>query len=230
MAAQSGQINQEAKTNLRIKKEKVVNMTHKASVQNPASAALALLALFVAMASSATAKPRPTKPVEQPATVIAHLLLPGAPASQMFVQEHSRKQYLYIERASKEGFTIVDVTKPSQPIVIQRVAWPNEASAGKLQMVGAGLALAAAPDGASGTLGGGYPTQSLSVLDLSDPANPRTLQSFSGVTSVLADDARNLIYITNSEGLWILRHKQEQPTHKQWEAEDPYNPDMRLVM
>ena len=204
-----------------------MKITRKATLQNPASAALALLALFATMASSATATPRPTK---QPVTVIAHLLLPGAPASQMFVQEHGRKQYLYIERASKEGFTIVDVTKPSQPIVIKRVAWPNEASAGKLQMVGAGLALAAAPDGASGTLGGGYPTQSLSVLDLSDPANPRTLQSFSGVTSVLADDARNLIYIANSEGLWILRHKQEQLTHKQWEAEDPYNADMRLVM
>ena len=198
-----------------------MKMTHRATLQNPASAALALLA-FVAMASSAAAKPRP---VEQPATVIAHLLLPGAPASQISVQEHGRKQYLYIERASKEGFTIVDVTKPSQPIVIKRVAWPNEASAGKLQMIGAGLALAAAPDGASGAVGGGSPTQSLSLLDLSDPANPRTLQSFSGVTSVLADDARNLIYITNSEGLWILRHKQEQPARKQWEAEDPYNPD-----
>ncbi len=196
-----------------------MKMTRKATLQNHASAALALLAVFATMASSATATPRPAKPVEQPVTVIAHLLLPGAPASQMFVQEHGGKQYLYVEQASKEGFTIVDVTKPSQPNVIRRVAWPNEASAGKLQMAGAGLALAAAPDGASETVRGGYPTQSLSVLDLSDPANPRTLQSFSGVTSVLADDARNLIYITNSEGLWILRHKQEQPTQQQWEAE-----------
>ena len=205
--------------------------TRKATLQNPASAALVLLALSVAMASSATAKPRPTRPAEQPATVIAHLLLPGAPASQMSVQEHGRKQYLYIERASKEGFTIVDVTKPSQPIVIKRVAWPNEASTGKLQMVGGGLALSAALEQESATVSGEvHPTQSLTVLDLSDPANPRTLQSFSGVTSVLADDARNLIYITDNEGLWILRHKQEQPAHKQWEAEDPYNPDMRLVM
>jgi hypothetical protein len=70
-----------------------------------------------------------------------------------------------------------------------------------------------------------HPTQSLTVLDLSDLANPRPLESFSGVTSVLADDTRNLIYITNSEGLWILRHKQEQPTPRGWEAEDPYNPD-----
>ena len=63
-------------------------MTRKATVQNSASAALALLTLFPAMVPTAIAKPRPS---EQPATVIAHLLLPGAPASQMFVQEHGGK-------------------------------------------------------------------------------------------------------------------------------------------
>jgi len=221
MVARSGQINQEAETDLRIKKEIAMKMTHKATALNAASAALALLTLFAAMAPSAIAKPRPVKPAEQPATVIAHLLLPGAPASQMFVLEHGGKQYLYIEQASKEGLVIVDVTKPNEPSVIKRVAWPNEASTGKLQMVGAGLALATAPDGGSGLVGG-YPTQSVRVLDLSDPANPRALQSFSGVTSVLEDDVRNLIYITNNEGLWVLRHKQEQPAFPRWDPETPY--------
>jgi hypothetical protein len=191
--------------------------------QDPGSAALALLTLFAAMAPSAVAK---TRPPELPTTVIAHLLLSEAPASQVFEQEHGGKQYLYIEHASKEGFTIVDVTKPSQPKVIQRVAWPKEASSGELQMVGGGLALSRAPEQESGTMPAEvHPTQSLTVLDLSDPANPRPLESFSGVTGVLADDTRSLIYITNNEGLWILRHKQEQPTHRGWEAEDPYNPD-----
>jgi len=222
MAARSGQINRESETNLRIKKEKAMKMTPKATVLNAASAALALLTLFAAMAPSAIAKPRPGKFTDQPATVIAHLLMPGAPASQMFVREHGGKQYLYIEQASKEGFTIVDVTKPNEPSVIKRVAWPNEASTGKLQMVGAGLALATAPDGGSGTVGGGYPTQSVRVLDLRDPANPRALQSFSGVTSILEDDGRNLIYIANNEGLWVLRLKQEQPAFPRWDPETPY--------
>ena len=200
-----------------------MKITRKATAQNPASAAMALLTLFVVMAPSAIAKPRPAKPAELPATVIAHLLLPGASASQMFVQEHGHKQYLYIEQASKEGFTIVDVTKPSRPSVIRRVAWPNKASTGELQMVGGGLALSAAPEQESGTVSGEvHSTLSLTVLDLSDPANPRPLQSFSAVTSVLVDDTRNLIYITNSEGLWILRHKQEQRAFRTWDAETAY--------
>jgi hypothetical protein len=188
--------------------------TCKMSVQKPASAALLLLALFVA-APGAWARPRPAK--QQPASVIGHLLLPGAAVRQVFVREHGGKQYLYIEQASKEGFAIIDVTKPSQPKVIQHVAWPNQASAGTLQMVGDGLALAMAPDGDPGKAGSDYPTQSVKVLDLSDPANPQTLQGFSGVTSVVADDGRGLIYITNSEGLWILRHKQEKPAEP-WEV------------
>jgi len=187
--------------------------THKVSVQKLASAALALLTLFVARAPGAIAKPRPAK--QQPAAVIGHLLLPGA-VREMVVEERGSKQYLYIEQASQEGFVIIDVTKPSQPKVIQHVAWPNQASAGKLQMIGEGLALAIAADGDAGRIGSDYATQSVKVVDLTDPANPQTLQSFSGVTSMVADDGRDLIYIANSEGLWILRQKQ-QPEPRQWD-------------
>jgi hypothetical protein len=55
------------------------------------------------------------------------------------------------------------------------------------------------------------PPQSLRLLDLSDPANPRTLQTFEGVSSLLLDDGRNLIYITNGDGLWILSHNVPPP-------------------
>jgi len=167
-----------------------------------------LLAFLAASALSTNAKHRAVKPAVQPATVIAHLELPGASVSQLVLQEHRNKQYLYIERASKEGFAIVDVTKPNQPNVIKREAWPNEAPAGKLQMVGGGLALVEAPDAATAETVSRPET--LKGLDLSDPTNPRTILSFSGVTSTLADDARNLVYITNSDGLWILKHQPEQ--------------------
>jgi len=47
-------------------------------------------------------------------------------------------------------------------------------------------------------------------LDLSDSANPGALQSFMGVTSIVSDETRSVIYITNSDGLWVLRHKKKQ--------------------
>jgi hypothetical protein len=186
------------------------------SIVQQATAVAALFAIFVGISAGASAKPRAVKPALQPASVIAHLPLPGASVSQLVLQQHGTKQYLYVEQASKEGFAIVDVTKPEQPNVIRTEAWPNEASTGKLQMVGVRLALAEAPDSATAeTIS---PTETLKVLDLSDPANPRTILTFSGVTSTLADDARNLVYITNSDGLWILEHQLEPSTSSETRA------------
>jgi hypothetical protein len=182
----------------------------KSVVLNHASAALALLACFAAVSPSASAstKDRAVKPAVQPASVIAHLPLPGPSVSELVLQQRGNKQYLYVEQASHEGFAIVDVTKPSQPNVIKREFWPNEASTGKLQMVGGRLALAEAPEASVAALVSR--TQTLKVLDLNDPANPRTILSLSGVTSTLADDARNLVYITNGDGLWVLKVQPEQ--------------------
>jgi len=181
--------------------------------QKHAIAAAAVLAIFVAISPGASAKHRVAKPALEPASVIAHLPLTGASVSQLMLQQHGSKQYLYVEQASKEGFAIVDVTKPDHPNVIRSESWPNEASTGRLEMVAGRLALAEASETAAAETVSR--TETLKVLDLSDPANPRTILTFSGVTSTLADEARNLVYITNSEGLWILRHQSEQATS--WE-------------
>ena len=184
---------------------KVVN---KSIARKQAAAVAALLAFFVATSAGASAKHRTAKPAPQQASVIAHVLLPGASVSQLALQQHGGKEYLYVEQASKQGFAIVDVTNPDQPKIIRSEAWPNEASTGKLQMVGGRLALAEASDAA--TTENISPTETVKVLDLSDPANPRTILTFSGVTSTLADDDRNLVYITNTDGLWVLKHQSEQ--------------------
>jgi hypothetical protein len=70
-------------------------------------------------------------------------------------------------------------------------------------MVGAGLAIAEAPGAGTEKV---RDEQFVRLLDLSDPVNPRTLQTFDTVSSTLLDDGQNLVYITNSEGLWILRY------------------------
>jgi hypothetical protein len=43
-------------------------------------------------------------------------------------------------------------------------------------------------------------------MDMSDPKNPRTVKTFSGVMSIYSEDGRQLIYLTNDEGLWIVQH------------------------
>ena len=56
--------------------------------------------------------------------------------------------------------------------------------------------------------------ESVRVLDVSDPAHPRTVQNFDGVTSILQDSARNLIYVANGDGVWIGSHQQVLRRHE----------------
>jgi hypothetical protein len=184
-----------------------MKFTHKANGREQFGSALLLLAFFVAV-PGVNAKHRADKPAVQPALVIAHLPLEGGSVNQMFLREQGGIQYLYLGESSKDGLAIVDVTKPNQPSIIKHMAWPNERSTGRLQLVGDRLALAETPDSAMAETVS--QTGTLTLIDLSDPANPRTIQSFSGVTGTLADDARNLVYIANNEGLWILKHKPDQ--------------------
>ena len=150
-----------------------------------------------------------TKPTEVPAQVIAHIILKDAPGSEMLLQPRGDKQYLYVQKASKQGFMVVDVTKPSIPALLNVNANADaSATAGTLQMAGPDAALAVVPDkNAKGVLHGtDSPTSTVRLLDLTDPAHPKVLQTFNDVTGTLQDPKRALIYLANKDGLWILRH------------------------
>ncbi len=159
---------------------------------------LGAVAVILALATGALAK-KPDKPA-QSASVIAHLPLEGAVASQMYLQVQGDKRYLYIDQGTNQGYTVVDITKAAQPNIVKRV------NSGKVEVVGSDLALAEAPEQSKTVARSHTPTESVTVLDTSDPANPKTIQMFQGVTSVLQDNGRGLIFLTNNDGLWVLRH------------------------
>jgi len=186
-----------------------MKLLSKAVAKSHARAGFALLTLFAALAPSAFATDKPAKPQEVPATVVGHLPLPSSPGNQMFLQKKGGKQYLYIQQASRQGYMIVDVTKANEPILLDRTAPANQATKGNLEMVGPDVALAESPGKSPGTVSSvARPAESVKVLDMSDPAKPKTLQTFEGVTSILPDNGR--IYLSNDEGLWILRFSQYQ--------------------
>ncbi|MBV8053394.1 MAG: hypothetical protein JOZ80_19550 [Acidobacteriaceae bacterium] len=163
-------------------------------------------ALFV-LTTPVSAKDQPPKPTDVPATVLAHLPLPQTTGGEMLLQKENGKNYLYVQQASKQGFMVVDVTKPDKPNLLKRAAGANQATSGNLQMVSPDVAIAEAPEKKSTTLTStNHPSETVRILDLTDPRNPKTLQEFSGVTSLLPDGAHGLIYLTNNEGLWVLRY------------------------
>ena len=154
-----------------------------------------------------------------PAKVITHLPLSGG-VRRMFLQQEDGREYLYVQQPSAQGVTVIDVTKPERPKMVTQVPLEN------LTMVGSGLAISETPESsATGrtSLATGNPEsprgssavlESVRVLDVSDPAHPRTVQNFDGVTSIVQDSARNLIYVANGAGVWIVSHPQALRRHE----------------
>lgn len=125
----------------------------------------------------------------------------------MLLQKHDSRQYLYVQQASKQGFMVVDVSKPERPDLLKRSAESNQATAGNLDMVSPDVAIAEAPEKTPTTITqSSRPTETVRVLDLSDPRNPKTLETFTKVTSILPDGNHGLVFLTNNDGLWILRY------------------------
>lgn len=179
---------------------------------------LGAVAVILALATGALAK-KPDKP-SPPASVIAHVPLEGAVASQMYLQARGDKRYLYIDQGTNQGYTVVDISKPAQPNILKHVA------SGKVQVMGSDIALAEVPEQSKTVARSHTPTESVTVLDTSDPANPKTIQTFQGVTSVLQDSVRGLIFLTNNEGLWILR--QTSATMKPARKKQPCNSESAI--
>jgi hypothetical protein len=161
------------------------------------------LVLFSLAAAPAFAK-EPKTP-EPAAAVIGHIAIEGPPATKMFLQQDNSKEFLYIDQGTKQGYTVVDVTKPSKPSIV------NHMESGQLRIMPGDVGIAVSSDSDTKTVTRSHPpTESVKLLDLSDPAHPKTVQSFTGVTAVLRDDSHNLVYLTNNDGLWILKHMGQQ--------------------
>ena len=147
-------------------------------------------------------------------TIVGHVVLSGKPTRQMFLQQEGRRAYLYVRQTSQQGYTFFDVTKPERPKLL------NQVSQGNLTILDSGLAISETPDTASSSRsvvnagrGGSRTPESVRVLDVSNPAHPRTVQTFEGVTSIVRDDPRSLIYVANGDGIWILSHREVLRRH-----------------
>lgn len=177
---------------------------------------VALLALLLALAATpgVGAGTTTSKPVELPGRVLAHLPLPTPAGSQMVLERRGEKRYLFIQQAEKLSYIVVEVTQAEFPSFVNRQAPSNanDSAAGQHETAGPDVDVPEAPDAASKTSirSSQSVPDTLKLLDVSDPEHTTTLQTFKNVASMLADGGRGIIYLTNDEGLWVLKHNREQ--------------------
>ena len=177
------------------------------------SAGLLILVFFFSAATIAK-PPVPPSPQEQ-IKVAGHLDLPGMQVRNMFLQQRGDKSYLYLRRADKNAFAIVDVTDPSKPVLIERRALEQPPGGSvDLPAPGSAFGISFVPDSSSGsasTSSAPLPTETIQLLDFSDPKHPKPVKTIKGVTSVAKDDGRRLVFIVNNEGLWVVSHHRNRP-------------------
>jgi len=181
-------------------------------LHNRFSAAIAILSCCIVLATTVLAAPG-SDANGHSAMVIAHLPLPGPSATQMLLQRQNGKLYLYVDQGGTQDVAVVDVTSPSRPNVVDHVAWPGDIADGEIQRVGSGLALSEVPERHAMAPSTTRTPQTVTVVDLADPGHPLVLETFAGVTSTLPDTARNLIFIANSDGVWVVRHREGQSAY-----------------
>ena len=152
-------------------------------------AAIWIAAIGVAaMGSAVQAKPNSDKP----ANVIAHVQLSGGPVTRMLLVKKEGKEYLLVGLNSAAGVAVFDVSDPSQPRTINTTSGAGAAPSAEVKVVADTLTLFGSSD--AGT---------------ASSANSKEMRSFSGVTAFMKDKVRGLIYVTNGDGLWIVKTKQE---------------------
>jgi hypothetical protein len=173
---------------------------------------IAILCLIIATSLSAKDK-KPKKPVPPPQDaieVIAHIPLKAGSVRRFLATEHLSSRYLYVEYDAGANMTLIDVTKPGQPAVLTEVAYPMAPGHDSLVLVSGTTALVTSDGVSPPAAQQPAAQQTIRILDLSDPQHPKVAREFTGVTAINRDDGRGLIYLANSEGVWILHQNRAQ--------------------
>jgi hypothetical protein len=159
-----------------------------------------LTCTVIAQAKKKNVKPPPKDPQDE-IEVVGHIPLNNGPVRRFLITKHYSGYYLYVEQEGGRNVTLIDVSKITQPVVLAHIAATPDGGSGSLVAVAGTAALiseqtANAPVAAS---------QTVRIMDFSNPEQPKVTREFMGVTAMSKDDQRGLIFLANAEGIWILR-------------------------
>jgi uncharacterized secreted protein with C-terminal beta-propeller domain len=173
------------------------------------SNAVALLTIvLVVTLSSASAKEHKIKASGMASQVVAHISFTGLSTVDMAMQEQvGDKRYLYVQHPRDEGISVVDVSEPAKPKVVQVIPWPDPAVSSHMNVTGN---VALISENEVLPVHDATTKDDLVLWDLSNPVAPQVVKKFSGVVRFLQDN-RNFIYVLNSDGLWVISTPDRQP-------------------
>lgn len=180
------------------------------------STSVGILSGLSLCALSASARTKAQKAPEDKIQVIAHVPLAGGLVENFVATRHYSRNYLYAEYQSGKSVALIDVTKPGSPSVLAETSsMGNASSAGLVAVAGSAALVMDEPT----SLQKADDPRTIRIMSFADPAHPATLREFTGVTAVGSDERRGLIFLANSDGLWVLQESlaADPAVETQWE-------------
>lgn len=173
-----------------------------------ATAALLISVISLAISPGYAKSKEKKEHKEQPQTkavgiyLIGHLPLPETTVSGISAASDRSRPLLQLTDSVHGTLTVVNVAEPSRPKLLQQSKLPGELAHGNVRVrIGdAALVTVSQTDSPGQT-----DPQSLTLVSFADPSNPKTVQTFEGVTAMWNDRERELIYLSNADGLWVLQ-------------------------
>lgn len=134
--------------------------------------------------------------------LVGHTPLPDNTVSDIDPISNPDRQLIQLTDNVHGTITLLDVSRPKQPKVLEKFQLPAEFAQSDVQTRVGNATLLMVPEGMPAAHAD---PQAVALLSFTDPANPKTLLKLQGVTALWTDRSRELIYLTNGEGLWILQ-------------------------
>jgi hypothetical protein len=151
--------------------------------------------------------------------VIAHIPLSGPQVVHLTIGTHWRRSYLYLDQGSGSPVTVFDVTHAAAPTRAAALDIAKQEANGDISAVVGTAVLVTSAERLA-------PPQTITILSLANAEHPVVARQFLGVTAMVKDDSRRIIYLTNGDGLWVLRLEPatDVELEKEYEHYVLYNP------
>jgi lipocalin len=146
----------------------------------------------VAAGRSKSKEPAPKDAID----VAGRISITGGPVTRLVTTQHYSRTYLYAEHASTNTITVIDVTDRSHPTIVSSLA-----GTGALLSATGDAALVSSIEPVASVVPS---ARTISILDFSDKASPKVAREFKGVTTVGTDDAHGLVFLADTDSIWIL--------------------------
>ncbi|MGC2660975.1 MAG: hypothetical protein WA324_23725 [Bryobacteraceae bacterium] len=172
-----------------------------------------LLSLGILTVSISAKDKRPKPAPQDQIQIIAHIPAAGDNIVGFLTTRHYEQNYLYAEHQSGNGLTLIDITDLKNPTIVAQMSEPV-AGVDNLVAAAGNVALVATANQQAQAA-----AQTFRILSFADPGHPAVEREFKGVTATARDDKRGLIFLANSDGIWILQQQfaMDPNLEKQWE-------------